>query len=106
MSTENKGSPELKEIITKAKELFDSIKKGVNKLIVEVSAKLPKNEEKSTGSSMPPETPPEKGNPEIKPEMPPAQPQDPVPPIKPEPPIVADTPDSKTKPKNDTHAPE
>ncbi len=56
MNEQSPKSPELAEIIAKAKELGVSIKKGINKLIADISAKLPKSDANSTPPA-PPESP-------------------------------------------------
>ncbi|MCR9191886.1 MAG: hypothetical protein NXI01_04430 [Gammaproteobacteria bacterium] len=99
MSDQKPGSPELKEIATKAKELFDSLKKGFSKLIVEVTAKLPKNDPKAPTEGSSSDSKPEvkaEVKPEVKVETKPEVKSEPAPEVKPEP-----TPEVKPEPKTD-----
>lgn len=117
MSDQKPSSPEMQDIIAKAKDLFHSIKKGVNKLIVDVSAKLPKSSETPPKSDDTPPSPPmhqpphENPSCEIKPPpvppVPPAPPEPTVPPVEPSPTIHTEPKESDIKkPKKDNDAPE
>ncbi len=105
MSDQKPSSPEMQDIIAKAKDLFQSIKRGVNKLIVDVSAKLPKSSDTPSNSN---DTPPSshvhqppRENPSCEIKPPPTAPS--VPPVEPPPAIHTEPKECDIKkPKKDT----